>query len=194
MKKIISLFGLIASLLFIFGCKSPVSENEVETGSLLGTVILDGTETNNNGFIISIAGTSLIATTNSKGNFKISNVPVGKDYEVAIIYGTYTCTWKTDVEIKNHKKTDLGTFEITTDVIKKGNKALNGQDGKDGKDGKDGLLSNGKAILTPQTNSQIQNIFGLIIILQMVVLIFMTGKTGLYCLQKGKAELVVLHI
>lgn len=113
MKKVI--FSIFASLLLILGCQNPSNSEPViinygngteqKTGMVSGTIILDGMQNDNKGFIITVAGTSLMATTNSKGEFCIANIPVGKNYEIVIIYGTYTCVWKTNVEVKKIKPT-----------------------------------------------------------------------------------------
>lgn len=59
------------------------------TGTLSGTIILDGSAENNGGFIVTIAGTSYLATTNSNGYFEIMDVPAGTNYEIQLIYNLF---------------------------------------------------------------------------------------------------------
>jgi hypothetical protein len=59
-------------------------------GSITGKITLDGQSAGNEGFLVFVAGTSWMAVTDSAGNFTISDVPVGNDYQIIVMKGSYT--------------------------------------------------------------------------------------------------------
>ncbi len=77
-------------------------------GSIHGRIVLDGTATGNIGFIIFIADTSYMAITGNEGNFTISEVPSGNDYDLVIMRGTDTYSWD-NVSVSAGSITELGT-------------------------------------------------------------------------------------
>ncbi len=102
------------------------------TGSLSGSIIVDGSDSGNLGFVIYIAGTSYMAYTDDSGSFEISNVPAGKNYQIVVQYGTFTYSWTTDFEVSAGETKNAGSKTFTSEQIK------NNTDGKDGADGSDG--------------------------------------------------------
>ncbi|MCQ2584450.1 MAG: BspA family leucine-rich repeat surface protein [Treponema sp.] len=105
-------------------------------GSIRGKITLDDSESNNAGFIVSIAGTSYLATTGSSGEFIISGIPAGIDYEIIIMYGTYTYFWKKGVEVKGFETESVGSINFEKSEIisvpEKGDKGDKGDTGKEG--------------------------------------------------------------
>ena len=63
------------------------------TGNITGRIKLDGNETGNWGFLVSIAGTSYMAVTADDGRFTISGVPEGDGYSIIIMKGSYIDFW-----------------------------------------------------------------------------------------------------
>jgi type VI secretion system secreted protein Hcp len=58
-------------------------------GSISGRILLDGTGTDNLGFLVYIAGTSYGAVTDDTGAYTISSVPAGSGYDLVILNGEY---------------------------------------------------------------------------------------------------------
>ena len=85
-------------------------------GSITGRVVLDGSEDNNLGFTVFIAGTSLMAITNQAGFFEISNVPAGTGFQIAVMRGNYTNIWTTTTVAGGQTK-NLGQFNVTLDEL-----------------------------------------------------------------------------
>jgi len=54
------------------------------TGNISGKITLDNSETNSAGFLVSVAGTSYIATTDVDGSFTISCVPAKEGYHIIV--------------------------------------------------------------------------------------------------------------
>ena len=106
------------------------------TGSITGKVILDGTNINNQGFIVCLSGTSYLAVTTKDGTFTIDDIPVGKSYNLAVIYGTYTYFVTKTVTPKKGETSSVGNINLTTTKIKE--QLLRGDDGEKGDKGDKG--------------------------------------------------------
>lgn len=98
------------------------------TGSVKGVVTIDGNEEKNNGILVFISGTSYLSITDSKGNFTLSDVPAGSDYEVSLMKGTDSFEWTT-TDVTPFETTDIGTFDLDSSKL---TVATTGSDGKDG--------------------------------------------------------------
>jgi hypothetical protein len=96
--------------------------NLTPVGSLTGKVTLDGASSGNEGFLVFIAGTSYMAVTDSLGNFTISDVPVGANYTVIIMKGSYTTIWGTQ-PVNAGNITNLGSRELRSVDISGGENA-----------------------------------------------------------------------
>jgi hypothetical protein len=90
--------------------------NLVPVGSIKGWVKLDGSENNNLGFTVFIAGTSYAAITNSSGYFEISNIPAATGYGIAVMRGNFATIWTTAI-VESEASTELGQFEVTTSQL-----------------------------------------------------------------------------
>ncbi len=106
------------------------------TGSITGSIIVDGTDSGNLGFVVYVAGTSYMAYTDDSGNFEISNVPAGKNYQIVVQYGTFTYSWQTGFEVSAGESKNAGAKTFTSAQIKN---SIDGEDGADGSDGVDGV-------------------------------------------------------
>ncbi len=112
------------------------------TGSISGKVQLDGN--GKAGFIVNLAGTSFMAVTGEDGSFIISDVPAGTEYNLSVLFGTYTYIVTGKVKTEAGKTKDVATISLTTDEIKNkslisdGKDGTNGSDGTNGKDGENG--------------------------------------------------------
>ncbi|MCL2147210.1 MAG: leucine-rich repeat protein [Synergistaceae bacterium] len=98
-------------------------------GSISGCITLDGNKTGNFGFLVSVAGTSYMATTDNKGNFTISGIPEGDGYYIIIMKGDSTIVWNKDnapikVKISGGQTTELGTKALTSSDIVNGSGAI----------------------------------------------------------------------
>ena len=134
-------------------------------GSINGKITLDSASDNVWGFIVSVAGTSLMAMTDIEGNFEINGIPSGS-YTILIMKGYFTGFFANDPAVKvtvtggSSVSQDIGTRDISAEELLKGNvsicpitgnwlingvdtgvsaKGRDGVDGKDGQDGKDGV-------------------------------------------------------
>jgi len=76
-------------------------------GSIMGKITLDGDSEGNMGFMVFIANTSYMAITGDGGDFTISNVPSGEDYELVIMRGGDIIRWG-DVDVTAGESNDLG--------------------------------------------------------------------------------------
>lgn len=85
-------------------------------GSVSGKITLDASEDANQGFTVYLGGTSYLAKTEASGSFSITEIPIGKDYEVYIEKGIYTVFWQ-KIDIETNKVADLGTKDITTSEL-----------------------------------------------------------------------------
>ena len=122
----------------------------VATGSITGTITLDGTTTGNTGFLVFVAGTSFMAMTDDSGNYTISGVPAGKGYQVVATKGNVLHSLSSNVTVTANESTAMTENNFTTDEVKasikgeqgeqgiQGEKGSDGKDGADGKDGQDG--------------------------------------------------------
>ena len=109
----------------------------VATGSIVGEILLDGTETGNTGFLVFVAGTSFMAMTADDGSFEISGVPAGQNYQLVVMKGDLTYSISSKITVKADSETIIATQNFTSDEIESGVKT--GSDGVDGTDGKDGV-------------------------------------------------------
>jgi len=82
------------------------------TGNITGKVMLEGSENNNLGFTVFIAGTSFSAITDSSGRFTISNVPADTVFQIAVMRGIFVTIW-TDALVQSDGTNDLGNFDVT---------------------------------------------------------------------------------
>lgn len=106
------------------------------TGSISGKVKLDGA--GKAGFIVNLASTSYIAVTGEDGSFTISDVPVGTEYNLSVLFGTYIYFVKGKVKAEAGKTKTITDISLTTDDIKNKSLISDGKDGADGTDGTDG--------------------------------------------------------
>jgi len=86
------------------------------TGSACGTIRLDGKNTGCSGFIVFIAGTTLMAATADDGTFCFDHVPAAQNYSFLVMRGTNTLFYRTS-SVSMHRETALGTFDVTTEQI-----------------------------------------------------------------------------
>ncbi|MFA6938503.1 MAG: carboxypeptidase regulatory-like domain-containing protein, partial [Treponema sp.] len=102
------------------GKTSTVNLDLTATGSISGTVLLDGNTTGNSGIFVYVKGTSFIATTNDDGTFTISNVPVSTTaYTLHAKYGTTDKTFTVNETaaapvVTSGATADAGTMTFTT--------------------------------------------------------------------------------
>ncbi len=101
-------------------------------GSLSGTITFSD-DADYSGFLVSIAGTSYMATTGTSGEFTISGIPSGNKYEIIIMYGNYTYYWKSDVTVTGLQLNSLGSISFEKATITAG-----GESGSKGEQGEDG--------------------------------------------------------
>jgi hypothetical protein len=101
--------------------------NLTATGSLSGTIKLDGSTTGNWGFFVSIAGTSYMATTADSGSWKINEIPARTDpYQIIVIKGSYTVLWDADGSadaaaiITSGEDRAMGSMTLTSAAIRDG--------------------------------------------------------------------------
>ncbi|MCR4954978.1 MAG: carboxypeptidase-like regulatory domain-containing protein [Treponema sp.] len=111
------------------------------TGTISGKVTLDGNA--RAGFFVIIPGTGIVDVTNEKGEYKLADVPAGTQYNLAVVYGTYTYFVTSTVASQAGKDTSANEIKLESSQMKnnllKGNDGTDGIDGKDGKDAKDGI-------------------------------------------------------
>ena len=81
------------------------------TGSVTGTVTLDGNSTGMVGTFIFAEGTSYIAAANDAGAFRIDNIPIGS-YTIAFYHEGYT-TATTTVTVIAGNSTDVGQSNLS---------------------------------------------------------------------------------
>jgi len=104
------------------------------TGSISGTVTIDGNSSGNTGFLVFVAGTSYMAMTDDKGNYEISGVPAGKGYQVVATKNGVIHNLSSNVTV-----TANGTAAMANNTFTSTELDTNGKDGSDGVDGKDGI-------------------------------------------------------
>jgi hypothetical protein len=105
--------------------------NLTATGSLSGIVNLDGSNTGNWGFFVSIAGTSYMAITDDSGAWKISDIPARTTaYQLIVLKGIYTALWDADgstdviAAVIGGSDKALGTMSLSGSVIRDGSSGL----------------------------------------------------------------------
>lgn len=113
MKKI-SLFLMAATLLlssFFLGCQNNVA-TDITTGSVQGSVTLNGTTDEVLGLDVFIAGTSFVSKVAADGKYEISNIPANAGYVLCVQKGEETQIIKENVEVKAGEVTVIETATI----------------------------------------------------------------------------------
>lgn len=137
-----TLISVVFLSLFLNSCNGIILPPQETKGSISGSVTVDGQTDNKAIFTVYIAGTSYMAYTAANGDFTISDVPAGNNYQLNIQYGTFTCSWKSKVSVSVGKNTDLGKKVFTAeefDNILANSKGEKGDPGADGVDGVNGV-------------------------------------------------------
>jgi hypothetical protein len=120
----------------------------IATGSISGTITLDDNSTGNTGFLVFVAGTSFMAMTDDAGNYKISDVPAGANYQVIATKDGVTHSLSSNVVVTANGSTTMADnnfssseFEKNIESLKgeKGDKGDNGDKGDDGAPGTNGI-------------------------------------------------------
>lgn len=93
------------------------------TGSIVGTVTLDGTATGNEGFLVLVSGTGYFSSTDEEGNFNIPYVPAGKNYSLLILRGLYIVPWK-NIQVTAGSSVLAGSKNIQSSDIQTDNNAF----------------------------------------------------------------------
>ena len=113
------------------------------TGSITGTITMDGNATGNTGFLVfPVAGTSFMAMTDDTGKYTISGVPAGEGYQIVATKNGVVHNLSSNVTVVANgsatmAKNNFTTTELTAGL--KGDQGEKGEDGCDGKDGTDGI-------------------------------------------------------
>ena len=94
------------------------------TGSITGYVQIDGQSTGNSGFLVSIAGTSYMATTNDLGYYCITGIPAGEGYQLIITKGNYTSNIVSECAVSPKGILRVGVTSISSEDLSSGNNAL----------------------------------------------------------------------
>jgi hypothetical protein len=107
------------------GDSQTVSLELTATGSISGTVLLNGNTTGNSGIFVYVPGTSWIALTGDSGSFTIANVPVSSTaYALAVSYNGKVRTFAagsdsaTTVTVTAGSTVNAGTMSLATTGIK----------------------------------------------------------------------------
>ena len=87
--------------------------NLTATGSVSGKVTIDSKENGNLGILVFVASTSYMSMTDDSGNFTISDVPAGANYQIVIMKGDYCTLWET-VSVEAGKENKLDDKNITS--------------------------------------------------------------------------------
>ena len=88
------------------------------TGSISGKVILDGTSTDNAGFIVCVSGTSYLAVTADDGSYTIYDIPAGQEYSLSVIFGTFVASKKATAKVEAKNTAKAADIKISTNEIK----------------------------------------------------------------------------
>jgi len=84
-------------------------------GNISGRITVDGS--GGMGFLVSVAGTSFMAVTNTDGDFLISGIPVG-NHHVIVVSGNFTRLLSTTpLSVSGGQTTPLGTWDFTSDEL-----------------------------------------------------------------------------
>ncbi|MBQ4500563.1 MAG: hypothetical protein II962_01865, partial [Spirochaetales bacterium] len=94
------------------------------TGSISGTVKIDGATTGNSGFLVFIAGTSFMAVTNDGGQYTITGIPAGVGYQLIVSKGNYISSEVISCAVQAKTTTNTGTRVISLNDIQTGNGTL----------------------------------------------------------------------
>ncbi|MBR4330604.1 MAG: leucine-rich repeat protein, partial [Candidatus Riflebacteria bacterium] len=95
------------------------------TGSISGKVSLDNSLDNNIGFIVSIAGTSFMASTDSDGRFRITDIPADTGYQIIVMKGNYARLLGSDITVAPFIETSVGNLSIQSEDLQ-GNETVSG--------------------------------------------------------------------
>ena len=88
------------------------------TGNISGKVILDGTSTDNAGFIVCVSGTSYLAVTADDGSYTIYDIPAGQEYSLSVVFGTFVASKKTTAKVEAKNTAKAADIKISTTEIK----------------------------------------------------------------------------
>ncbi len=113
MKKI-SLFLMAATLLlssFFLGCQNNVA-TDITTGSVQGSVTLNGTTDEVLGLDVFIAGTSFVSKVAADGKYEISNIPAKSGYILCVQKEDFTKIISENVEIKEGEVTIVDPIDV----------------------------------------------------------------------------------
>lgn len=111
----------------------------IATGSITGTITIDGNYSGNTGFLVFVAGTSFMAMTDDAGNYEISGVPAGKGYQIVATKNGVLHNLSSNVTVNANGTASMSDNVFTTTELEKGLKGETGTTGKDGVDGEDGI-------------------------------------------------------
>ena len=112
--------------------------NLTATGSICGTVTLDGTRRGNTGFLVFVAGTSFMAMTDDSGNYKISDVPAGSGYQVVATKNGIIHSLSSNVTVTANGSATMADNNFTSEELESGLKGEKGDKGDDGTPGSKG--------------------------------------------------------
>lgn len=118
------------------------SLNLTATGSITGTITIDGNYWGNTGFLVFIAGTSYMAMTDDSGNYTISDVPAGEDYQVVAMKNGVIHNLRSWITVYANDSANIGTEKFTRDELEStstGGKGEQGEQGVQGEKGNDGV-------------------------------------------------------
>lgn len=118
-------FILCVILFFCFiACKQTtvqLSDDTIKTGTVVGKILLDESETKSYGFIVSIPGTSYSAVTDIDGSFSISEIPAGKRNGLVIQKGNYSYYWEKEFMVPQGDTVNVGTKNFVLEEVRKFN-------------------------------------------------------------------------
>ena len=112
--------------------------NLTATGSICGTVTLDGIRRGNTGFLVFVAGTSFMAMTDDSGNYKISDVPAGSGYQVVATKNGIIHSLSSNVTVTANGSATMADNNFTSEELESGLKGEKGDKGDDGTPGSKG--------------------------------------------------------
>ena len=100
------------------------------TGTITGTITLDGTKNGNTGFLVFVAGTSYMAMTDDSGNYKISGVPAGSGYLVVATKNGVIHSISSNVTVKANGSSQMADNNFTSAELESGVKGDKGDPGE----------------------------------------------------------------
>lgn len=113
MKKI-SLFLMAATLLlssFFLGCQNNVA-TDISTGTVQGSITLNGTTDGVLGVDVFIAGTSFVSKVAVDGKYEITNIPAKSGYVLCVQKEDFTKIISENVEIKEGEVTIVDPIDV----------------------------------------------------------------------------------